>query len=70
MKKPAVCYPVWKFSHLSDPFMASIRRILRAELEPDMESALIGSVFRMAQAENLAAYDASPRARAGKELVA
>lgn len=45
-------YPVWNQLHQSDPFMASIRNIVRANYAPAAETALIGSVFRMAQTEN------------------
>lgn len=64
-----VCYPVWKLAHLHDPFMASIRNIVRSNHEPAAETALIGSVFRMAQTENGIEYaKALARRMEGKEV--
>ena len=60
-------YPVWNQLHQSDPFMASIRNIVRASHEPTVETALIGSVFYMAQTENGIEYaEAIARRMAGK----
>lgn len=62
-------YPVWNHLHESDPFMASVRAILRANHEPEMEAALIGTVFHMAQTENRFAYaEASARREVEREV--
>lgn len=51
----SVCFPVWRFAHCADPYMASIRYIQRRYAhDPDHEAALIQSVFDMAQANALA----------------
>lgn len=64
-------YPVWNQLHQSDPFMASIRNIVRASHEPTVETALIGSVFYMAQTENGIEYaEAIARRMAGKGVAA
>lgn len=63
-------YPVWNQLHQSDPFMASIRNIVRASHEPTVETALIGSVFYMAQTENGIEYAATPSPPHGGEGVA
>lgn len=64
-------YPVWNQLHQSDPFMASIRHIIRSNHEPAAETALIGSVFRMAQTENGIEYaEAIARRMAGKGVAA
>ena len=64
-------YPVWNQLHQSDPFMASIRNIVRASHEPTVETALIGSVFYMAQTENGIEYaEAIARRMAGTGVAA
>ena len=58
-------YPVWNQLHQSDPFMAPIRNIVRASHEPTVETALIGSVFYMAQTENGIEYAEAIARRVG-----
>lgn len=50
MPNIAVCYPVWKFAHCADPYLASINAITGGGYEPDYEAALIQSVFDIAHA--------------------
>lgn len=50
MPNIAVCYPVWKFAHRADPYLASINAITGGGYEPDYEAALIQSVFDIAHA--------------------
>lgn len=41
-----VCFPVWRFAHCADPYMASIRHIRKScTNDPELEAVLIGSVF-------------------------
>lgn len=64
-------YPVWNQLHQPDPFMASIQNIVRSNSEPAVETALIGSVFHMAQTENGIEYaEAIARRMAGKGVAA
>lgn len=45
-----LCFPVWDYAHLADPYMASIRRIRKICVnDPEREAVLIGSVFHMAR---------------------
>ena len=50
MPKISVCYPVWKFAHCADPYLASIKAITSGGYDPDYEAALIQSVFDVAHA--------------------
>ncbi len=50
-----LCFPVWRFAHHADPYMASILYIRkRYAHDPEYEAALIQSVFDIAQANALA----------------
>ena len=50
MPKISVCYPVWKFAHCADPYLASMKAITSGGYDPDYEAALIQSVFDVAHA--------------------
>ena len=50
MPKISVCYPVWKFAHCADPYLASMKAITSGGYDPDYEAALIQHVFDVAHA--------------------
>lgn len=50
-----LCFPVWRFAHHADPYMASILYLRKKYAHhPEHEAALIQSVFDIAQATALA----------------
>lgn len=58
-----VCYPVWKFTTHTDPYMAAIKKIrLDNTSRPSHEAALIGSVFRLLNGQALADLNSDPPA--------